>query len=195
MAINTAADILAATQNLLLERGESKTTLRAITELANANVAAVNYHFGSRDALIKQAYLSALQEVTVSQAARLQSLDDNANLEEFVNIWLSPLLSPKTVSKREKDLWALLQRGSIENSPQLAQLMPSAEDMQKSPLIALLKKRLPELSNAEIVFRHDAIMSGLGGLIRATGSLSASKQSAADLKDFVSRWVLASLRG
>ena len=195
MAINTAADILAATQNLLLERGESKTTLRAITELANANVAAVNYHFGSRDALIKQAYLSALQEVTVSQGARLQSLDDNANLEEFVNIWLSPLLSPKTVSKREKDLWALLQRGSIENSPQLAQLMPSAEDMQKSPLIALLKKRLPDLSNAELVFRHDAIMSGLGGLIRATGSLSASKQSAVDLKDFVSRWVLASLRG
>jgi AcrR family transcriptional regulator len=195
MAINTAADILAATQNLLLERGESKTTLRAITELANANVAAVNYHFGSRDALIKQAYLSALQEVTVSQGARLQSLDDNADLEEFVNVWLSPLLSPKTVSKREKDLWALLQRGSIENSPQLAQLMPSVEDMQKSPLIALLKKRLPHLNNAEIVFRHDAIMSGLGGLIRATGSLSASKQSAADLKDFVSRWVLASLRG
>ena len=195
MAINTAADILAATQKLLLERGESKTTLRAVTELAKANVAAVNYHFGSRDALIEQAYLAALQEVTVSQGARLQELDDKAGLEDFVNVWLSPLLSPKTVSKREKDLWALLQRGSIENSPQLAQLIPSVEEMQKSPLIALLKKRLPHLSNAEIVFRHDAIMSGLGGLIRATGNLPTSKQSAADLKDFVSRWVLASLRG
>jgi AcrR family transcriptional regulator len=195
MAINTAADILAATQKLLLERGESKTTLRAVTELAKANVAAVNYHFGSRDALIKQAYLAALQEVTVSQGARLQALDDKAGLEEFVNVWLSPLLSPKTVSKREKDLWALLQRGSIENSPQLAQLIPSVEEMQKSPLIALLKKLLPHLSNAELVFRHDAIMSGLGGLIRATGSFSANKQNSADLKDFVSRWVLASLRG
>jgi AcrR family transcriptional regulator len=195
MAINTAADILAATQKLLLERGESKTTLRAVTELAKANVAAVNYHFGSRDALIKQAYLAALQEVTVSQGARLQALDDKAGLEDFVNVWLSPLLSPKTVSKREKDLWALLQRGSIENSPQLAQLIPSVEEMQKSPLIALLKKLLPHLSNAELVFRHDAIMSGLGGLIRATGSFSANKQNSADLKDFVSRWVLASLRG
>ena len=55
MAINTSGEILAATQKLLLERGESKTTLRAITELADANVAAVNYHFGSRDALIKKA--------------------------------------------------------------------------------------------------------------------------------------------
>jgi AcrR family transcriptional regulator len=195
MAINTAAEILAATQKLLLERGESKTTLRAVTELANANVAAVNYHFGSRDALIGQSYLAALQEVTLNQGARLQALDDKAGLEDFVNVWLSPLLSPKTVSKREKDLWALLQRGSIENSPQLAQLLPSVEEMQKSPLIALLRMRLPHLSNAEIVFRHDAIMSGLGGLIRATGNLPTSKQSSADLKDFVSRWVLASLRG
>jgi hypothetical protein len=136
-----------------------------------------------------------LQEVTLSQGARLQALDDKAGLEDFVNVWLSPLLSPKTVSKREKDLWALLQRGSIENSPQLAQLLPSVEEMQKSPLIALLRMRLPHLSNAEIVFRHDAIMSGLGGLIRATGNLPTSKQSAADLKDFVSRWVLSSLRG
>jgi AcrR family transcriptional regulator len=195
MAMNTAADILAATQKLLLERGEAKTTLRAVTELANANVAAVNYHFGSRDALIQQAYLSALQEVTVSQGARLQSLDANASLEEFVNIWLDPLLEPKSVSKREKDLWALLQRGSIENSPQLQQLTPSSEDMQKSPLIAMLKKRLPHLANSEIVFRHNAIMSGLGGLIRGSSNSSTSKQNAAELKDFVSRWVLASLRG
>ena len=193
--MNTAADILAATQKLLLERGEAKTTLRAVTELANANVAAVNYHFGSRDALIQQAYLSALQEVTVSQGARLQSLDANASLEEFVNIWLDPLLEPKSVSKREKDLWALLQRGSIENSPQLQQLTPSSEDMQKSPLIAMLKKRLPHLANSEIVFRHNAIMSGLGGLIRGSSNSSTSKQNAAELKDFVSRWVLASLRG
>jgi AcrR family transcriptional regulator len=195
MATNTAADILAATQRLLLERGESKTTLRAITEIASANVAAVNYHFGSRDELIKQAYLAALQEVTVSQGARLQSLDENAGLEEFVKIWLSPLLAPKSVSKRERDLWALLQRGSIENSPQLEQLMPSADEMQKSPLIDLLKKRLPHLNSAEIVFRHNAVMSGLGGLIRGSENLTASKQSAPDLKDFVLRWVLASLRG
>jgi AcrR family transcriptional regulator len=195
MAMNTAADILAATQKLLLERGEAKTTLRAVTELANANVAAVNYHFGSRDALIQQAYLSALQEVTVSQGTRLQSLEANAGLEEFVNIWLGPLLEPKSVSKREKDLWALLQRGSIENSPQFQRLVPSVEEMAKSPLIAMLKKRLPNLENSEIVFRHNAIMAGLGGLIRGSNASATNKQNATELKDFVSRWVLASLRG
>jgi AcrR family transcriptional regulator len=195
MAINTAADILAATQKLLLERGEAKTTLRAITELANANVAAVNYHFGSRDALIQQAYLSALQEVTVSQGTRLQSLDAKATLEQFVEVWLGPLLAPKSVSKRERDLWALLQRGSIENSPQLERLMPSDSELEKSPLIAMLKKWLPHLESSEIVFRHNAVMSGLAGLIRGSASSLTGKQSASEKNEFVSRWVLASLRG
>jgi AcrR family transcriptional regulator len=195
MATNTASEILDATQKLLLERGESKTTLRAITELADANVAAVNYHFGSRDELIRQAYLSALAEVTTSQGARIQSLDEKADLEELVNIWLGPLLEPKSVSQRERDLWNLLQRGSVENVPQLQALMPSMQEMELSPLIALLGKKLPHLDRTEIVFRHNAILLGLGGLLRSSIGTSIGKQSAASTKSFVSKWVLASLRG
>jgi AcrR family transcriptional regulator len=195
MATNTASEILDATQKLLLERGESKTTLRAITELADANVAAVNYHFGSRDELIRQAYLSALAEVTTSQGARIQSLDEKADLEELVNIWLGPLLEPKSVSQRERDLWNLLQRGSVENVSQLQALMPSMQEMELSPLIALLGKKLPHLDRTEIVFRHNAILLGLGGLLRSSIGTSIGKQSAASTKSFVSKWVLASLRG
>jgi AcrR family transcriptional regulator len=195
MAMNTASEILDATQKLLLERGESKTTLRAITELADANVAAVNYHFGSRDELIRQAYLSALTEVTASQGARIQSLDEKADLEELVNIWLGPLLEPKSVSQRERDLWNLLQRGSVENVPQLQALMPSMQEMELSPLIALLGKKLPHLDRTEIEFRHNAILLGLGGLLRSSIGASSGRQSAASTKSFVSKWVLASLRG
>lgn len=193
--MNTASEILDATQKLLLERGESKTTLRAITELADANVAAVNYHFGSRDELIRQAYLSALTEVTTNQGARIQSLDEKADLEELVNVWLGPLLEPKSVSKRERDLWTLLQRGSVENVPQLQALMPSMQEMELSPLIALLGKKLPHLDRTEIVFRHNAILLGLGGLLRSSIGTSSGRQSAASTKSFVSKWVLASLRG
>lgn len=193
--MNTASEILDATQKLLLERGESKTTLRAITDLADANVAAVNYHFGSRDELIRQAYLSALTEVTASQGARIQSLDEKEDLEELVNIWLGPLLEPKSVSQRERDLWNLLQRGSVENVPQFQALMPSMQEMELSPLIALLGKKLPHLDRTEIVFRHNAILLGLGGLLRSSIGTSSGKQSAASTKSFVSKWVLASLRG
>jgi len=192
MAINTAAEILVATQDLLLAKGEAKTTLRAITERAKANVAAVNYHFGSRDELIRQAYLSALTEVTVSQGARIQALDPGASLEAFVNVWLGPLLDPDSVSKRERELWTLLQKGSVENAPQLQALMPSMQEMELSPLIGLLAKKLPHLEHAEIVFRHNAILLGLGGLLRGS---SAEQSNSPEVRDFVSRWVLASFQG
>ncbi len=192
MAINTAAEILEATQELLLAKGEAKTTLRAITERAKANVAAVNYHFGSRDQLIRQAYLSALTEVTMSQGGRLQALSADADLEAFVNVWLGPLLNPESVSKRERDLWTLLQKGSVENAPQLQELMPSMQEMEVSPLIAMLATKLPHLDQSEIVFRHNAILLGLGGLLRVD---SGSASNSPEVRALVSRWVLASFRG
>lgn len=192
MAINTAAEILEATQELLLAKGEAKTTLRAVTERANANVAAVNYHFGSRDQLIRQAYLSALTEVTMSQGARLQALPADADLEAFVNVWLGPVLNPESVSKRERELWALLQKGSVENVPQLQGLMPSMQEMEVSPLIAMLATKLPHLEQSEIVFRHNAVMLGLGGLLRGAVESAADSH---DQRAFVLRWVLASLQG
>jgi AcrR family transcriptional regulator len=192
MAINTATEILEATQELLLAKGEAKTTLRAITERANANVAAVNYHFGSRDQLIRQAYLSALNEVTMSQGARIQALDTGADLEAFVSVWLGPLLNPDSVSKRERELWTLLQKSSVENAPQLQELMPSMQEMEVSPLVALLAKKLPHLDHSEIVFRHNAILLGLGGLLRVD---SESASNSPEARALVSRWVLASFRG
>jgi AcrR family transcriptional regulator len=192
MSSNTATGILQAAQELLLENGEAKTTLRAITERAKANVAAVNYHFGSRDELIREAYFSALQEVTHNQGSRLQALSPDAELEDFVSVWLAPLLMPESVTKRERELWTLLQRGSVENAPQLRELMPSAQEMELGPLIALLAKKLPHLRPAELAFRHNAILLGLGGLL--IGAAGAPSVGAED-RDFVTRWVLASLKG
>jgi AcrR family transcriptional regulator len=149
-------------------------------------------HFGSRDQLIREAYLSALTEVTVSQGARIQALDSGANLEAFVNVWLGPLLDPDSVSKRERELWTLLQKGSVENAPQLQALIPSMQEMELSPLIGLLAKKLPHLEHAEIVFRHNAILLGLGGLLRGS---SAAQSNSPEVRTFVLRWVLASLQG
>ena len=128
----------------------------------------------------------------MSQGGRLQALPADADLEAFVNVWLGPVLNPESVSKRERELWTLLQKGSVENAPQLKELMPSMQEMEVSPLIAMLATKLPHLDQAEIVFRHNAVLLGLGGLLRGT---SDSVSNSPDQRGFVLRWVLASLRG
>lgn len=50
----TKGRILLAAQKLFAERGFESVSLRNITTEALANVAAVNYHFGSKDALIDE---------------------------------------------------------------------------------------------------------------------------------------------
>lgn len=55
----TRARILETAGQLFAERGYADTTSKAICERARCNMAAVNYHFGSRDGL----YLALLKEV------------------------------------------------------------------------------------------------------------------------------------
>ncbi|WP_148863218.1 TetR/AcrR family transcriptional regulator [Marinobacter fonticola] len=53
---DTVDRILDAAEELFAERGFSETSLRMITSKANVNLAAVNYHFGSKNALIQAVF-------------------------------------------------------------------------------------------------------------------------------------------
>ena len=69
-----------AALDLIAERGENGLTLRELTDAAEANVAAVSYHFGSLGALCEAAiedalerYLDAQQEAVRALGARLHT--------------------------------------------------------------------------------------------------------------------------
>ena len=49
----TVERILDAAEQLFAEKGFAETSLRLITSKAGVNLAAVNYHFGSKKALIQ----------------------------------------------------------------------------------------------------------------------------------------------
>lgn len=55
----TKKTLIECAGRLIAERGYANTTSKEICEVAKANVAAINYHFGSRDNL----YLAVLEEV------------------------------------------------------------------------------------------------------------------------------------
>ena len=69
---DTRVRILDAAELLFTEQGFEATTMRLITGAAGANLAAVNYHFGSKDALIREVFRRRL---TWLNQQRLQHLD------------------------------------------------------------------------------------------------------------------------
>ncbi|WP_433345590.1 TetR/AcrR family transcriptional regulator [Microtetraspora malaysiensis] len=55
-------DLLAATKQCLAERGYARTTVRDIVAVSGSNLAAINYHFRSKDALLTQAMIETTGE-------------------------------------------------------------------------------------------------------------------------------------
>jgi AcrR family transcriptional regulator len=72
---DTRARILDAAERLFMEHGLEATTLRMITAEAQANIAAVNYHFGSKEALIEELFRRRLTWLNEQRLAELDRLE------------------------------------------------------------------------------------------------------------------------
>jgi len=97
---DTAADttrerILDAAEALFAERGFALTPLRLVTRHANANIAAVNYHFGSKDGLLQAVFerrLVPLNKERMARLERLRSASQPVELEALLRAFIEPAL-------------------------------------------------------------------------------------------------------
>lgn len=71
----TVERILDAAEALFAERGFAETSLRTITSTAGVNLAAVNYHFGSKKALIQAVFERFLEPLVSEIDGRLMQLE------------------------------------------------------------------------------------------------------------------------
>jgi AcrR family transcriptional regulator len=101
MPIDTQDRLLNAAEKLFAEHGISETSLRAITTEAQANLAAVNYHFHSKEGLIKAVFARRLepinqQRLDLLNAAEQQAAPNPPPLEEIITAFLGPALRLST---------------------------------------------------------------------------------------------------
>lgn len=175
----------------MLEKGHAATTLRDITERADANVAAVSYHYGSKDALLALTYRNALEEVTQIQRERLAELPPEATLEEVVRVWLAPALAEQ--DPREARLWTLIQRGMAERAPGLLDGLGDISQTVDDHLTQRLAAALPHLSREELYLRHAATLAAVSAL--QTGGMDLLIEGApARLGDQLVAWIVGGLQ-
>lgn len=93
---STKDRILAAAEELFARTGVARTSLRAITALARVNLAAVNYHFGSKEGLVEEVYRRRLEPLNRARLANLEQLERRRRkptLEEILEAFMSPVAS------------------------------------------------------------------------------------------------------
>src|SRR5579864_4688441 len=95
--MTTKNRILNAAERLFAHDGFEATSLRAITTEANVNLAAVNYHFQSKDALVRAVIGRRMGPVNEKRIAMLDACEAGAGdgplpLEPLLEAFLRPVL-------------------------------------------------------------------------------------------------------
>src|SRR5919199_6351467 len=90
----TRERVLDAAERLFAEHGYQATTLRMVTAEAGANIAAVNYYFGSKQALLAAVVHRVIGPVAEERRRRLEALeaDGDPSVEALVDAIIAPML-------------------------------------------------------------------------------------------------------
>jgi AcrR family transcriptional regulator len=160
------ADILAATEQLLVSQGASAATVRAITALAGVNSASINYHFGSRDALFGIVCSRRMQTSNREILRRLEALEDRGEPPTVAEIFQPLVETALQVWVNDEVLRAL--RSMIFFSPGIANSMneQSMADVYVQMRGALMRA-CPNLSTRQIRKRFRLAMSAIMQVVHA----------------------------
>lgn len=108
----TVERILDAAEQLFAEKGFAETSLRLITSKAGVNLAAVNYHFGSKKALIQAVFVRFLNPFVSSLEQELnrrgQAQEHTPSLEELLEMLVRQALLVKPRSGNDLSIFMRL---------------------------------------------------------------------------------------
>ena len=82
--------LIEAAKTCIVERGYGRTTARDIADTAGVSLAAIGYHFGSKEALLTEALIDAVgagMGDALADTMRAAHADETAPLEGFVATW------------------------------------------------------------------------------------------------------------
>ena len=88
--MDTKDKILDAAEQLFSEHGFASTSMREITNLADVNLASVNYHFGSKLDLLKAVFARRFGPVNQERLERLDALSE-PDVESVLRAFFEPL--------------------------------------------------------------------------------------------------------
>jgi AcrR family transcriptional regulator len=154
-----------AALDLLAEHGEG-VTLRELTDAADANVAAVSYHFGSLQSLCDQAIEAALERYLDAQQGAVSVLGPESTLDELGAAFAKPMISALTKGGRERAVIRIVARAGA-NPPKGWGRFDARFDGIRADALKVLKANLPGVKASELIFRTRCVAGMLNWLALA----------------------------
>ncbi|GLQ51456.1 TetR family transcriptional regulator [Dyella flava] len=191
---STKERILTAAEALFAQRGFEGASLRQLTAAAGVNLAAVNYHFGSKDNLVEEVFKRRLDQLNARRMAALKQVagQPGTTLEDVLSAFIRPALDLSHDGGGGLFM-RVLARAFADHDDSLRKFLSENYGHVMRQFTAEFARLLPNLSKEELYWRIDLVtgalthaMSGFG-IIQRKSDVSETthrEQTAAHLIRF-----------
>ncbi|MDF3302534.1 TetR/AcrR family transcriptional regulator [Streptomyces tropicalis] len=156
-------DLLEGAKRCLLEKGFARTTARDVVRESGTNLASIGYHYGSKDALLAQAYVALVEGAADDWGAAVGAGTAPGSLERFREVW-----SKVVASLREPgSFWRLSAEIVVmgDQLPEARDHLARAQREASRGLVALLmggpEEDVPEAVVDTLGAFYTVLMTGL----------------------------------
>jgi|ERR1700678_205924 AcrR family transcriptional regulator len=183
----TRALILDAAERLYSERGFGDVTMRDIVAAAGVNLAAVNYHFGSKDELIAELFVTRSLATNRERLAELKAAEvaggGAADVKAILRALVGPTLRGCLGADNEQSSAAhFMIRASIESVPPIRRIKNREIDHLRK-FAAAMRRSLPNCDEADLYWGLHFALAMAHQTIRDTERLTKLSEGKCDLDD------------
>jgi AcrR family transcriptional regulator len=177
---STKERLLTAAEDLFAQFGFAGTSLRQVTTRADVNIAAVNYHFGSKENLVNEVFRRRLDELSQKRLAALAAAREANpdNLEAILAAFIEPALALTLDRHGGSAFVRVLARAYAEKNERLRKFLSDNYGHVLREFAKAIVELVPNLGKEELYWRLDFIAGALTyamadfGLIKRPGNVS-----------------------
>ena len=183
---DTKTRILDAAEILFMEHGFEATSLRSLTAAASVNLAAVNYHFGSKEELFQAVLTRRLDPMNQERIDLLGKLEREAaarpvSCEKILFAMLIPALRLARDERRGgKNFLRLVGRAYADPAPFIRHFLSAQYGEMIGRYKEAFGRALPHLSKQELTWRLHFVMGALSYTLAGTDALKLFAQVASE---------------
>ncbi|HEX4858152.1 MAG TPA: TetR/AcrR family transcriptional regulator [Usitatibacteraceae bacterium] len=179
---DTKSRILDAAEELFMEHGFEATSLRLITTAAGVNLAAVNYHFGSKEELFQAVLTRRLDPMNRDRMELLSTYEAHAGdrpltCEKILAAMFIPALRlARDHATGGKNFLKLLGRAYADPAPFIREFLSRQYGEMIARFRAAFSRALPHIPREELSWRLHFVMGALSFTLAGTDVLRVISQ-------------------
>lgn len=174
---STKERILGAAEELFALQGFGATSLRQVTSRADVNIAAVNYHFGSKENLVNEVFRRRMDEMSAQRVEMLKRVQAErpGDLEAVLAAFVEPALALAGNRNGGGAFIRVIARAYAEKNDSLRAFLSDRYGHVLRHFARALADCLPELDKEQLYWRVDFLA---GALTYAMADFGAIKRPA-----------------